>query len=323
MMGRMRGVALSLACLAGLGVGDASAQDYPTRPVRWIVAFAAGGPTDILARIMGQYLSERLGQQFVIDNRPGAGGNIGTQAAVNSPPDGYTILMAAHVHAINATLYQKLPFNFLNDIAPVAGLARVTNVLEVTPSLPVKSVSEFIAYAKANPGKISYASAGNGTSAHLAAELFKVMAGVDLLHVPYRGSGPALTDLMAGQVQVMFDTLPSSIEHIKAGKLRALGVTSAIRSDVLPDVPTIADTVPGYELTAWFGIGAPRDTPPEIVEKLNREITAALADARIKARFAELSAVPMPMTVPEFRKFVVDETEKWAKVVKFSGAKVD
>jgi tripartite-type tricarboxylate transporter receptor subunit TctC len=323
MIGRIRGVALSLACLVGLGAGDASAQDYPTRPVRWIVAFAAGGPTDILARIMGQYLSERLGQQFVIDNRPGAGGNIGTQAAVNSPPDGYTILMAAHVHAINATLYQKLPYNFLNDIAPVAGLARVTNVLEVTPSLPVKSVSEFIAYAKANPGKISYASAGNGTSAHLAAELFKVMAGVDLLHVPYRGSGPALTDLMAGQVQVMFDTLPSSIEHIKAGKLRALGVTSAIRSDVLPDVPTIADTVPGYELTAWFGIGAPRDTPPEIVERLNREITAGLADARIKARFAELSAVPMPMTVPEFRKFVVDETEKWAKVVKFSGAKVD
>src|SRR5262245_55822063 len=234
MIGRIRGLALSLACLVGLGIGDASAQDYPTRPVRWIVAFAAGGPTDILARIMGQYLSERLGQPFVIDNRPGAGGNIGTQAAVNSPPDGYTVLMAAHVHAINATLYQKLPFNFLNDIAPVAGLARVTNVLEVTPSLPVKSVSEFIAYAKANPGKISYASAGNGTSAHLAAELFKVMAGVDLLHVPYRGSGPALTDLMAGQVQVMFDTLPSSIEHIKAGKLRALGVTSATRSDVLP-----------------------------------------------------------------------------------------
>jgi tripartite-type tricarboxylate transporter receptor subunit TctC len=231
--------------------------------------------------------------------------------------------MVAHVHAINATLYQKLPFNFLADIAPIAGLVRVPNVMEVTPSLPVKTVGEFIAYAKANPGKISYASAGNGTSAHLAAELFKVMAGVDILHVPYRGSGPALHDLMSGQVHVMFDTVPSSIEHIKAGKLRALGVTSATRSDVLPDVPTIADTVPGYELSAWFGVGAPRDTPPEIIQRLNREITVGLADPRIKARFADLGAAPMPMSVAEFRKFVVDETEKWAKVVKFSGAKVD
>jgi tripartite-type tricarboxylate transporter receptor subunit TctC len=319
----IRFLALSLLCLVGIGVGGSAAQDYPTRPVRWIVAFAAGGPTDILARIMGQYLSERLGQQLVIDNRPGAGGNIGTQGAVNASPDGYTILMVAHVHAINATLYQKLPFNFLADIAPIAGLVRVPNVMEVTPSLPVKTVGEFIAHAKANPGKISYASAGNGTSAHLAAELFKVMAGVDILHVPYRGSGPALHDLMSGQVQVMFDTVPSSIEHIKAGKLRALGVTSATRSDVLPDVPTIADTVPGYELSAWFGVGAPRDTPPEIIQRLNREITVGLADPKIKARFADLGASPMPMSAAEFRKFVVDETEKWAKVVKFSGAKVD
>jgi tripartite-type tricarboxylate transporter receptor subunit TctC len=323
MLGRIRVFALSLSCLAGIGIGNVSAQDYPTRPVRWIVAFAAGGPTDILARIMGQYLSERLGQQFIVDNRPGAGGNIGTQAAINSAPDGYTILMAAHVHAINATLYQKLPYNFLTDIAPVAGLVRVPNVMEVTASFPAKTVSEFIAYAKANPGKISYASAGNGTSAHLAAELFKAMTGVELLHVPYRGSGPALTDLISGQVHVMFDTIPSSIEHIKAGKLRALGVTSVTRSDVLPDVPPIADTVPGYELGAWFGVGAPRDTPPAIIEKLNREINAGLADPKIKARLAELSAVPMPTTVAEFRKFIVDETEKWAKVVKFSGAKVD
>ena len=291
--------------------------------MRWIVAFAAGGPTDIVARIMGQYLSERLGQQFVIDNRPGAGGIVGTQAAINSPADGYTLLMAAHVHAINATLYQKLPYKFLDDIAPIAGLVRMPNVLEVTPSFPAKTVSEFITYAKANPGKISYASAGNGTSAHLAAELFRAMTGVDFVHVPYRGSGPALTDLLSGQVQVMFDTISSSLAHIKAGKLRALAVTSVSRSDALPDVPTIADTVPGYELTAWFGVGAPTGTPPEIIEKLNREINAGLADPRIKARFAEFSAEPMPMTVAEFRKFVADETEKWAKVVKFSGAKAE
>ena len=291
--------------------------------MRWIVAFAAGGPTDIVARIMGQYLSERLGQQFVIDNRPGAGGIVGTQAAINSPADGYTLLMAAHVHAINATLYQKLPYKFLDDIAPIAGLVRMPNVLEVTPSFPAKTLSEFITYAKANPGKISYASAGNGTSAHLAAELFRAMTGVDFVHVPYRGSGPALTDLLSGQVQVMFDTISSSLAHIKAGKLRALAVTSVSRSDALPDVPTIADTVPGYELTAWFGVGAPTGTPPEIIEKLNREINAGLADPRIKARFAEFSAEPMPMTVAEFRKFVADETEKWAKVVKFSGAKAE
>ena len=299
------------------------AQSYPTRPVRWIVAFVAGGPTDIVARIMGQYLSERLGQQFIIDNRPGAGGIVGTQAAINSPADGYTLLMAAHVHAINATLYQKLPYNFLNDIAPIAGLVRMPNVLEVTPSFPAKTVSEFITYAKANPGKVSYASAGNGTSDHLAAELFRAMTGVDFVHVPYRGSGPALTDLLSGQVQVMFDTISSSIAHIKAGKLRPLAVTSVTRSDLLPEVPTIADTVPGYELSAWFGVGTPTGTPPEIIEELNREINAGLAEPRIKARFAELGAEPMPMTVAEFRKFVADETEKWAKVVKFSGAKAE
>ena len=301
----------------------AVAQAYPTRPVRWIVAFAAGGPTDIVARIMGQYLSERLGQQFIIDNRPGAGGIVGTQAAINSSADGYTLLMAAHVHAINATLYQKLPYSFLNDIAPIAGLVRMPNVLEVTPSFPAKTVSEFIAYAKANPGKVSYASAGNGTSAHLAAELFRAMTGVDFVHVAYRGSGPALTDLLSGQVQVMFDTISSSIAHIKAGTLRPLAVTSVRRSDLLPEVPTIADTVPGYELSAWFGVGTPTGTPPEIIEKLNREINVGLAEPRIKARFAELGAEPMPVTVAEFRKFVAEETEKWAKVVKFSGAKAE
>jgi tripartite-type tricarboxylate transporter receptor subunit TctC len=301
----------------------ARAQAYPSRPVRWIVAFAAGGPTDIVARIMGQYLSERLGQQFIIDNRPGAGGIVGTQAAINSPADGYTILMAAHVHAINATLYQRLPYNFVNDIAPIAGLVRMPNVMEVTPSFPARTVGEFIAYVTANPGKVSYASAGNGTSAHLAAELFRAMTGVDFVHVPYRGSGPALTDLLNGQVQVMFDTISSSIAHIQAGKLRALAVTSLTRSELLPDVPTIAETVPGYELSAWFGAGTPTGTPSEIIQKLNQEINAGLAEARIKARFAELGAEPMPMTVAEFRKFVADETERWAKVVKFSGAKAD
>jgi tripartite-type tricarboxylate transporter receptor subunit TctC len=301
----------------------ARAQAYPSRPVRWIVAFAAGGPTDIVARIMGQYLSERLGQQFIIDNRPGAGGIVGTQAAINSPADGYTILMAAHVHAINATLYQRLPYNFVNDIAPIAGLVRMPNVMEVTPSFPAKTVGEFIAYVTANPGKVSYASAGNGTSAHLAAELFRAMTGVDFVHVPYRGSGPALTDLLNGQVQVMFDTISSSIAHIQAGKLRALAVTSLTRSELLPDVPTIAETVPGYELSAWFGAGTPTGTPSEIIQKLNQEINAGLAEARIKARFAELGAEPMAMTVAEFRKFVADETERWAKVVKFSGAKAD
>jgi tripartite-type tricarboxylate transporter receptor subunit TctC len=301
----------------------ARAQAYPARPVRWIVAFAPGGPNDIVARLMGQYLSERLGQQFIVDNRPGAGGIVGTQAAINSPADGYTMLMVAHVHAINATLYQKLPYNFLNDVAPIAGLVRMPNVMEVTPSFPARTVSEFIAYVRANPGKVSYASAGNGTSAHLAAELFRAMTGVDFVHVPYRGSGPALTDLLNGQVQVMFDAISSSIAHIQAGKLRALAVTTVRRSDLLPDVPTIAETLPGYELSGWFGTGTPTGTPSEIVQTLNQEINAGLTEARIRARFAELGAEPMPMTVAEFRKFVADETERWAKVVKFSGAKAD
>jgi tripartite-type tricarboxylate transporter receptor subunit TctC len=315
-------LAAGAAALPALS-GIARAQTYPSRPVRWIVAFAPGGPNDIVARLMGQHLSERLGQQFIIDNRPGAGGIVGTQAAINSPADGYTLLMAAHVHAINATLYQKLPYNFLTDIAPVAGLVRMPNVMEVNPSFPARTVGEFIAQVTANPGKVSYASAGNGTSAHLAAELFRAMTGVDFVHVPYRGSGPALTDLLNGQVQVMFDAISSSIPHIQGGRLRALAVTTARRSDLLPDVPTIADTVPGYELSGWFGAGTAAGTPSEIVAKLNQEINAGLVEARIKTRFAELGAEPMPMTVAEFTRFVADETERWAKVVKFSGAKAD
>jgi len=311
-----------LAALALLG-GPAAAQDYPNRPVRWILGFAAGGPTDIVVRIIGQYLSEKLGQQFVIENRPGAGGNLATQAVVTSPPDGYTLLAIAHVHAINATLYRQLPYNFIRDIEPVAGMVQMPNVMEVHPSVPAKSVAEFIAYAKANEGKLSYASAGNGTSAHLATELFKAMTGVQLLHVSYRGSGPALVDIMSGRIQVMFDTLSSSIPHIRDGKLRALGVTTAKRSDALPDVPTVADTVPGFEVTAWFGVGVPKATPVAVVERLNREVNAALADPKIKARFAELGAIPFVATPADMVKHVALETEKWGKAVRFSGATVD
>jgi tripartite-type tricarboxylate transporter receptor subunit TctC len=273
-------LAAGAAALPALS-GIARAQTYPSRPVRWIVAFAPGGPNDIVARLMGQHLSERLGQQFIIDNRPGAGGIVGTQAAINSPADGHTLLMAAHVHAINATLYQKLPYNFLTDIAPVAGLVRMPNVMEVNPSFPARTVGEFIAHVTANPGKVN------------------------------------------GQVQVMFDAISSSIPHIQGGRLRALAVTTARRSELLPDVPTIADTVPGYELSGWFGAGTAAGTPSEIVAKLNQEINAGLEEGRIKTRFAELGAEPMPMTVAEFTRFVADETERWAKVVKFSGAKAD
>jgi tripartite-type tricarboxylate transporter receptor subunit TctC len=314
----------SLALLAFSGPVPVWAQaDYPNKPVRWILGFAAGGPTDIVVRIVGQHLSEKLGQQFVIDNRPGAGGNIATQAVVSSPPDGYTILAIAHVHAINATLYKQLPYNFIRDMEPVAGMVQMPNVLEVHPSLPVRSVAEFITHAKAAEPKLNYASAGNGTSAHLAAELFKSMTGVQLLHVPYRGSGPALLDMVSGRVQVMFDTLSSSIPHIRDGKLRALGITTATRSEALPDVPTVAATVPGFEVTAWFGVGVPKGTPAAIVEKLNREVNAALADPKIKARFAELGAVPFVATPAQMVQHVAAETEKWGKAVQFSGATVD
>jgi tripartite-type tricarboxylate transporter receptor subunit TctC len=299
----------------------AMAQAYPSRLVRWIVGFAAGGPQDIVARLLGQWLSDRLGQQFVIENRPGAGGNIGTEAVVRAPADGYTILMIGASAAINATLYEGLSFVFLRDIAPVAGIMRTANVLVVNPSLPVRTVPEFIAYGKANPGKINMASAGIGSSQHVSGELFKMMTGVNLVHVPYRGAAPALTDLLAGQVQVMFDNMASSVEYIRAGKLRALAVTTAARSEALPELPTIGDFVPGYEASGLYGVGAPRNTPVEIVETLNREINAALTDAKMKARLADLGGTVLPGTAQDFGKLLAEEVEKWGKVVKFSGAK--
>jgi tripartite-type tricarboxylate transporter receptor subunit TctC len=301
----------------------AMAQTYPARPVRLVVSFPAGGVNDILARLMGQWMSERLGQPFVIENRPGAGTNIGTEAVVRAAPDGYTLLLVSPANAINATLYDKLSFNFMRDIAPVGSIVSIPLVLEVNPSFPVTSVSELIAYAKANPGKLNMASGGNGSAGHVTGELFKMMAGVDMLHVPYRGSGPALTDLIAGQVQVTVDPLPSSVEFIRTGKLRALAVTTATRSDALPGVPTIGNTVPGYEASAWYGFGAPKGTPVEIVERLNREINAVLAEPRNKARLAELGATVIPGSPADFSRLMADETEKWARVVKFSGAKPD
>jgi tripartite-type tricarboxylate transporter receptor subunit TctC len=303
--------------------GIARAQTYPTRPVRIIVGFAAAGATDIIARLTGQWLSERLGQQFVIENRPGAGTNLATEAAVNSSPDGYTLLMVSPANAINATLYEKLSFNFLRDIVPVAGVVRVPHVMEVNPSFPARTVPEFIAYAKANPSKINMASAGIGAPAHVAGELFKMMTGISMVHVPYRSAGPALTDLLGGQVQVYFDAIPSSIEHIRAGRLRALAVTSATRSEALPDVPTVGDFVPGYEANGSYGIGAPKNTPAEIVDKLNKEINAGLADPKFRARFADLGATVLPGSPADFGTLIASETEKWAKVVKFSGARAD
>jgi tripartite-type tricarboxylate transporter receptor subunit TctC len=299
----------------------ARAQAYPARPVRWIVGFAAGGPQDIVARLLAQSLSERLGQQFVIENRAGAGGNIGTEAVVRSPADGYTMLMIGPSATINATLYDNLSFVFLRDIAPVASIIRTSNVMEVHPSFPAKTVPEFIAYAKANPSKINMASAGSGSSQHMAGELFKMMAGIDMVHVPYRGAAPALTDLLAGQVQVMFDNMTSSVEHVRAGRLRGLAVTTAARSEALPDLPIVGDFVPGYEASGIYGIGVPKDTPPDIVDKLNREINAALSDPRIKARLADLGGLILSGTSADFAKVLAEEVEKWGKVVKFSGAK--
>jgi tripartite-type tricarboxylate transporter receptor subunit TctC len=299
------------------------AQAYPTRPVRLIGPYAPGGASDTVARLMGQWLSQRLGQQFVIENRPGANGNIGTEAVVRASPDGYTLLMAGAYNAINATLYDKLNFNFIRDIAAVAGLVRVPNVMVVHPSVPATTVSEFIAYAKANPGKISMASAGSGAASHVSGELFKMLAGVDMVHVPYRGSGPALTDLLSGQVQISFPTSVASIEYIRAGRLRALAVTTAKRSEALPDIPTVGEFLPGYEASNWFGIGAPNGTPAEIVDKLNREINAALADPKLKARLADLGNAPLALSPADFGKLIAEETEKWGKVVKFSGAKAD
>jgi tripartite-type tricarboxylate transporter receptor subunit TctC len=297
------------------------AQAYPARPVRLIVPVAPAGASDITARLIGQWLSERLGQQFVIENRPGGGNNIGTEAVVRAPADGYTLLMAATPNAVNVTLYDKLSFNFLRDIARVASIIRVPYVMAVNPTVPAKTVPEFILYANANSGKISMACVGIGSGTHIAGELFKMMAGVNMVHVPYRGGGPALTDLLGGQVQVMFPTTVSSIEYIRAGRLRALAVTTATRSDALPDIPTVAEFVPGYEASAWFGVGAPKATPAEIVDKLNKEINAALADPKMKARLADLGGTPVVGSPAEFGKFIVEETEKWAKVIKSVGIK--
>ncbi len=316
---RLSGAATALPAATRL----ARAETYPARPVHIIVGFAAGGPNDISARLIGQWLSEQLGQQFVVENRPGAGGNVATELVVRAPADGYTLLLVPAPAAINATLYDNLNFNFIRDIAPVAGILRVPEGMVVNPAVPANTVPEFIAYAKANPGKINMASAGNGTVPHVAGELFKFMTGVDLVRVGYRGGGPALVDLMGGQVQIMFEPTLSTIGYIKAGKLRALAVTSATRSAALPDVPTVGEFVPGYEATAWFGLGAPKGTPGEIVDKLNAEVNAGLVDAKIKERLADLGGEPMPMSPAEFAKFIADETEKWGKVVRAAGIKAE
>jgi tripartite-type tricarboxylate transporter receptor subunit TctC len=301
----------------------AQAQTYPTRLVRLIAPFAAGGTSDTVARLMGQWLSERLGQPFVIEDRPGAGSNIGTEAVVRASPDGYTLLMAGGYNAINATLYDKLNFNFIRDITAVAGIVRVPSVMVVHPSVPATTVPEFIAYAKSKPGKITMASAGKGAPSHLAGELFKMMAGIDMVHVPYRGGGPALTDLIAGQVQVMFATTVESIEYIRAGRLRALAVTTATRSEALRDIPTVAEFLPGYEASGWFGIGAPKNTPSEIIDKLNKEINAGLADPKIKARLADLGGVVLALSPADFGKLIADETEKWGKVIRSANIKTE
>ena len=301
----------------------ATAQTYPTRPVRLIIGYPPGGSADITARLLGQWLSERLGQPFVIESRPGASTNIATEAVARAPPDGYTLLLVAPANAINATLYEKLNFNFISDIAPVAGIIRFPNVMVVNPLVPAKTVPEFIAYAKASPGRLNMASSGNGSTIHVSGELFKMMTGVNMVHVPYRGGAPALTDMISGQVQVMFDNVPTSIEFIRAGKLRALAVTTATRSEVLPDLPTVADFVPGYEASAWYGVGVPKGTPDDIIDKLNKEINAILAEPKPKARLADLGASLLAGSSADFGKLVADETEKWGKVVKFSGAKPD
>jgi tripartite-type tricarboxylate transporter receptor subunit TctC len=301
----------------------ARAQGYPARPVRIIVGFPAGGPGDIVTRLMGQWLSERLGQPFIVENRAGAAGNIGTEAVVRAPADGYTLLLTTVSNAVNATLYDKLNFNFIRDVAPVAGVVRVPNVMEVNPSFPAKTAPEFIAYAKASPNKLNFASGGNGTASHMQFELFKLMSGVSMVHVPYRGSAPALTDLLSGQIQLMFDPMPSSIGHIKAGKLRALAVTTATRSEVLPDLPTLRDFVPGYEASTWFGIVAPTNTPTEIIDKLNKEVNAALADPRMRARLADLGSTVLAGSPSDFGRLIADETEKWGKVIRAANIKPD
>ncbi len=311
--------AATLPALAHVAV----AQTYPSRPVRMIVPFAPGGTSDILARLMGQWLSERLGQPFVIENRPGANSNIGTEAVVRAPSDGYTLLLVTAAAAINATFYEKLSFNFIRDITAVAGIVRVPSVMVVNPSVPATTVPEFIAYAKGKPGKTTMASAGKGAPSHLAGELFKTMAGVDMVHVPYRGGGPAVTDLIAGQVQVVFPTIVESIEYIRSSRLRALAVTTATRSDALPDIPTVGEFLPGYEASGWFGIGAPKSTSSEVVDQLNKQINEGLADPKMKARLADLGGTVLPGSPSDFGKLIADETEKWAKVIRAANIKAE
>jgi tripartite-type tricarboxylate transporter receptor subunit TctC len=319
----LRASALGLAAGPLIRSGSALAVGFPEKPVRWVVGYPAGGSTDILARLMGHYLSEKLHQQFIIENKPGAGNNIATEYVINAPPDGYTVFLVNPANGINATLYKKLSFNFVRDMAPVGGITRVPNVMTVHPSVPAKTVAEFIAYAKANPGKVNMASSGNGTSVHLSGELFMAMTGVKMTHVPYRGSNPALTDLLAGQVQVIFDNMPSVLPHIKGGKLRALAVTTEQRSPQLPDVPSLGDTVKGYEASAWFGMGAPAKTPKDVIAVLNKAMNDGLQDATVKQRIADLGGMYMGGTPEDFGKIVVAETAKWKKVVEFSGAHID
>src|SRR3954454_580186 len=314
---KLAGVLIAMPALPHLS----SALDYPSRPVRIIAGFAAGGGVDVTARLIGQWLSGRLGQPFVIENRPGGGGNVGTEAVVNAAPDGYTLLLATVPNAVNASLYEKLSFHFVRDIAPVAGVIRVPMVVLVHPSVPAQTLAEFITYAKANPGKINMASAGSGSAPHMAGELFKTMAGVDMVHVPYRGQGPALSDLLGGQVQILFAAAPGTVDYVKTGKLRALAVTTATRMPDLPDVPTVADTVAGYEASQWYGFAAPKNTPAEIVDELNKEINAAIAHPGMKAKLAGIGGDPMPGPAADFGRLIADETEKWGKVVRAGGLK--
>jgi tripartite-type tricarboxylate transporter receptor subunit TctC len=325
MFDTLRSGLFSLVVLCGLAAAPApsSAADYPNRPVHWLIGFAAGGPVDIVARIMAQWLSDRFGQQFIVENRTGSGGNIAAAAAVNSPPDGYTLLFVAPNNAISTSLYKHLPYDFLRDTTPVASIMQLTNMLVVTNAMPVTTVREFIDYCKANPGKISYASSGNGTSVHMSAELFKAMTKCDMVHVPYRGSAIAFPDIISNKVQLIFDNLPSALEQARGGSVRALGVTSPQRWPGVLDVPAIAETVPGFESVGFYGISAPKDTPPEIIDLLNKAIGEALKDPKLVAKLAETGGIPKPMTPAEFGKLVADETEKWRKVVEFAGVSVD
>jgi tripartite-type tricarboxylate transporter receptor subunit TctC len=325
MIAFMRAAVFSVLALAGLAAVSApsSAADYPNRPVRWVIGFAAGGPVDTVARIMSQWLSDRFGQQFIVENRTGSGGNIAAAAGISSPPDGYTLLFVAPNNAISASLYKKLPYDFIRDTAPVASIMQLTNMLVVSNAMPVKTVQEFIDYCKANPGKVSYASSGNGTSVHMSAELFKAMTKIDIVHVPYRGSALAFPDIISDKVQLIFDNLPSALEQARGGTVRALGVTSPQRWPGVPDVPAIAETVPGFESVGFYGISAPKGTPPEIIEMLNKAVGEALQDPKLVARLAGMGGIPKPMTPAEFGKLVADETEKWRKVVEFAGVSVD